>query len=165
MHESVFASAKRWQGPDRSTSYHYLYPLRRTGHLRIRHSEGPRTPLLISLLFCFRPTSCSYFVLFIPRSTSTFDRGDYPGFCYLPYSYCAFEKRASQLLACTFPDLTAPHSFPHAQNCLLHTTIALKYVLLRNPSTCATCMIDVVEISTEHSYLWRNVCKSRVQVK
>ena len=31
MHESVFASAKRWQGPDRSTSYYYLYPLRRQG--------------------------------------------------------------------------------------------------------------------------------------
>jgi hypothetical protein len=89
-------------------SYHYLYPLR-TGHLRVRHSEGPRTPLPTLLLPPHAHTSSC---LSLGRRQH-FDRGDYPGFVI--YHTCIARLKnvpavRRQLLASTFPDLTTPPS-------------------------------------------------------
>ena len=120
-------------------SYHYLYPLR-TGHLRICHSGGPRTPLP-TLLFLphARTSSC-----LSPGRRQHLIAGTILVFRYLPHSYRQFENVPAvlcQLLACTeftFPKLTAPHFSPHpndAKNCFVHTTIVVEYVLLRNSNT------------------------------
>jgi hypothetical protein len=86
LHKSVFASAKRWQ----SRAFHYrttyLYPLGARAPSRPSPRWTSNTPSHASLSDP-SSASCSYFVLFDPRSTSTLDRGDRPGFRYLPHSY------------------------------------------------------------------------------
>jgi hypothetical protein len=117
-------------------SYHYLYPLR-TGHVRIRPSEGPRTPLPTLL----PPPHARTSPCWSSGRRQTLDRGDYISFRYLLYSYRKFENVSaalSRLLACLFPGLTSPHFSHHpdnAKNCIVPTRITEEYVLLRNAST------------------------------
>ena len=75
MYKSVSASAKRWQGPERSGIVPLSTPLenRAPSHPSLRRTSN--TPSHTS-----SSASCSYFVLLVFRSTSTLDRGDYVAF-------------------------------------------------------------------------------------
>ena len=69
---------------------------RAPSHPSLRKTSNTPSHSSPLLLLPHASSSCSYFALFIPSSTSTFDRGDYPGLLLstIPYSYRAFEIRS-----------------------------------------------------------------------